>query len=450
MDGYGIVSLIPIIIVITVAIVTRRTIEPLIIGALVGCVILYKGAFLGEFISTLTTVIGENGWYILVFGISGMVIAVLERSGSAMGFGDWGERFCKSKGMTTLVTWILGIFVFIDDYISILGVGAAMKEITDRKKIPREFLAFTLNSTGAAICVLIPISTWGIFVGSQYTGIGMADEGNMLIAYAKTVPFILYGIFTVLIVPLYGFGIIKVFGPIKKAMKRAEEGDVYSDFYHQNNQDELDGYTEITKSSAWNFVIPMGVIIAVTIYTQDIVIGMIVGFLICLVLFIPQKLLTLSQFSDTSLSGFKDMVLVTAIVITAFVLQKVNGELGLTEFVIKVAEPVISPVLLPLIAFLVCCFVGYCTGSFWGTIAIALPIMIPLANILGTNPFLVAGAIVSAGSFGSHMCFFCDCVTLTCAVTGISNIEYARNNLPLAAIPFFASVVGYIILGFIM
>jgi len=448
---YGIISLLPVIVVIVTAIITRRTVEPLIIGALVGYLILYKGSFFTEFLYGFSGVIAENSWYILVFGFFGMVIVLLEKSGGALGFGDWGSKICKTRGMTVLITWILGIIVFIDDYLNNLGVGTAMRTIGDRNKVAREFLAYVINSTGACVCVLVPMSSWAIFMMGIYDNVGVAGaDGTSYSAYVGTIPFMVYAWIAIILVPLFGFKIIPTWGKMKEAWLRAENGDVYSEYYHQNNVADMDGYSEIKKSSPWNFFIPMAALIAVTLFTNDILIGMAVGFVVCLVLYIPQKLMSLSQFCDYSVEGFKSMVLVTAIVISAFVLQKANTELGLTEYVISVAEPVMTPALLPVLAFIICSFIAMCTGSFWGTMAISSPILIPLGLTLGVNPLLVGGAIVSAGAFGSHACFYGDAVTLASAVTGISNNEYMRKVLPLLVLPTGLAIVGYLILGFAM
>ena len=144
------------------------------------------------------------------------------------------------------------------------------------------------------------------------------------------------------------------------------------------------------------------------------------------------------------------MVLCTAIVLSAFLLQKANGELGLTEYVISVAEPVINAKLLPVISFIICSVIAAFTGSFWGTMTIASPILIPLATTLGADTILVGGAIVSAGAFGSHTCFFGDAVTLASAVTGISNTDYARTALPMIIAPTAIAIILFTIFGFII
>jgi len=446
-SNYGIVSLIPVTVVIVTAVISKKTVEPLILGALVGYVILYKASFFTEFLYGFTEIISENSWFVLVFGLYGMVILLLEQSGGALGFGEFGTKIAKTRASSLIITWILGIIVFIDDYLNNLGVGTAMRNITDKHNVAREYLAYVINSTGAAVCVLVPMSSWAILMISIYDGLGVQVNGSSFTAYVHTIPFMFYAWAAVLIVPLIALKIIPMWGPMKKAQLRADEGQLFP----ENSQvKQIGGYEDIKPTSMWNFILPMVALTAVTIYTNDILIGMAVGFIVCLVLYLPQKIMTLTELCTHSVEGFKSMVLCTAIVLSAFLLQKANGELGLTEYVISVAEPVINAKLLPVISFIICSAIAAFTGSFWGTMTIASPILIPLATTLGADTILVGGAIVSAGAFGSHACFFGDAVTLASAVTGISNTDYARTALPMIIAPTAIAIILFTIFGFII
>lgn len=449
MDSYGIISLLPVAVVIVVALLTKRTVEPLILGAVVGYVLVYKLHFFTEILNGFTTVVSDNAWYILVFGMFGIVAKLLEESGSALGFADLGARIAKTKGLTILVTWLMGIAVFIDDYLNNLGVGTAMRNISDKNKIPREQLAYTINSTGAAVCVLIPMSSWAIFMISQMEELGVTVNDSGLSAYIHAIPFMFYPIAAVLIVPLIGFGVVPTWGPMKKAVKRAEEeGDPFSPYYHQTHE-ELEGY-DIKPTSPWFFIVPLGAAIVVTLIMNDILIGMTIGAIVCMAMYLPFKVMTPGKFFDTCWKGFESMVIVTAIVISAFVLQEANTQLGLTEFVIGVFEPVLSAKILPMASFMICAFIAMCTGSFWGTAAIAFPILVPLGNTIGADPILISAAIISAGAFGSHACFYGDAATLACAATGINNSEYAKTALPIIVAPTVVAIVAFLIAGIII
>ena len=159
MDSYGLISLLPVLVVIVAAIITKRALESLILGTFVAAVILAKGAWWSTWFDYTLTEIGDSAAYIIMFGMFGAFIRILDESGSAMGFADIGAKIANGRKKTQIFAWILGIVIFVEDYLNALGVGVAMKGLSDKWKISREKLAFIVNSTGAAVCVLVPFST---------------------------------------------------------------------------------------------------------------------------------------------------------------------------------------------------------------------------------------------------------------------------------------------------
>jgi tetracycline resistance efflux pump len=454
MEHYGLISLIPVITVVILAFVTRRTFEPLLIGSLVGFILLEGGGFFPAWLDAVYFVMmdGVTVWIILVCGLFGSLIKLLEKSGGAMGFSAMATQYTKSRNASLIVTWILGIIVFVDDYLNALSVGAAMRKVTDHYKIPREMLAYVINSTGAAVCVLIPFSTWSAFMAGQLEANNVLAGGTGTGAYIATIPYILYAWVAVLIVPFFALKILPRFGPMKTAEQRTEStGQVFPESIIGT-----EGENEVLESKpdgtprVINFVVPMLLLAAVTIYTEDMLVGVILAIVTCAVMFIPQKLMSLNAFFDYALEGFKDMVLVLGIIVAAFFLQQANEGLGLTPFVIETVEPLMNAAMLPAISFLVVGFLAFATGSFWGVAAIAFPIIIPLAATVGVNQFLVSGAIISAATFGSHTCFYGDAVTLTCASSQIKNMDYAKTSIPLVVVPTILAVVLFLVIGIIM
>lgn len=142
------------------------------------------------------------------------------------------------------------------------------------------------------------------------------------------------------------------------------------------------------------------------------------------------------------------MVLVLAIVCSAFFLQQANDALGLTPYVIEIVEPILSPSMMPVISFLVIGLLSFATGSFWGVAAISFPIIIPLAESMDVNVLIACGAVISGTAFGSHSCFYSDAVTLTCSSSQISNSDYARTVLPLLALPLALGFAAFLVVGF--
>ena len=166
MEHWGFWSLVPTISVLALALLTRKTFEALLGGALIGFIILSPTGFFSGFTTSLLGVMQDPtiGWVILVCGLFGSLIHLLVKSGGAMAFADYLLRYVKSRRSALLTTWILGLAIFIDDYLNALTIGTSMKKITDKFGVPREMLAYVVDSTAAPICVLIPLSTWAIYI----------------------------------------------------------------------------------------------------------------------------------------------------------------------------------------------------------------------------------------------------------------------------------------------
>ena len=452
MDHYGVLSLIPAIVVIITALLTRRTLEPLLLGSLIGFVIIAKAGFFSAWLDAVYVVMMDatTAWVILVCGLFGSMVALLEKSGGALGFSEIAAKATKNRKASLFATWILGIIVFIDDYLNALAVGAAMRKVTDKFGVPREFLAYVINSTGATVCVLIPFSTWSAFMAGQLEASGAAEVGMGTAAYIGSIPYILYGWVAVLLVPLFILKVVPVWGPMKKAEQRViATGQTFPDSMISLAVTEEEEEQKSGKApKAYNFIIPMLVLGFVCVKTSDMLIGVIFGIVSCIILYLPQRLMKASEFCDTAINGFKDMVLVLAIVVAAFFLQQANDALGLTPYVIEKVEPVLSPEMLPAISFLVIGLLAFATGSFWGVAAIAFPIIVPLAQNMDVNAMIACGSVISGAAFGSHSCFYSDAVTLTCASAQIQNSDYARTVLPLLILPLSLGFIAFLIVGF--
>lgn len=448
--NYGALCLIPVLIVIIMAVITKRAAESLLVGTLVAAVLVAKGGFFWTWLEFLSNEMLDSTYYILLFGLFGSMIKVLERSGSALGFSEIGTKLAKSRGVSLIVTWALGIIIFIDDYLNALGVGVAMRNITDRYRVSREFLAYVVNSTGAAVCVLIPVSSWAAVMSGQLADINPVEGMTGLQVYMSSIPFMIYAWAAVIAAPLFALGVIPLFGPMKKAELRARETGVTLPPSASGSESESIGDTDIKPSSFLNFLLPMLVLAAITIWKGDILLGLLAGYGLLVVMCLAQRLIGFGKIIDYTIDGFKDMLYVTMLVIIAFVLQDFNDVLGLAQYVINGVVPVMTPVagLFPAVIFFVVGLLAFATGSFWGVAAICFPIAIPLAQALDSNIFLTTGAVVAATAFGSHACFYSDAVTVTVAATGLKNIDYAKTAIPLIAVPFAVAIVFYLILGF--
>lgn len=451
MAHQGFLSLVPTLVVLGLALLTRKTFEALLGGALVGFVILQQADFFTGFTDSLLAVMADPtiGWVILVCLLFGALIHLLVRSGGAGAFADYLLRFVKSRRSALLITWLMGIAIFIDDYLNALTIGSSMKKVTDKFQVPREMLAYVVDSTAAPICVLIPLSTWAIYVGGLLEETEVVAQGQGLQGYISVIPFIVYGWVAALIVPLVAMGLIPAIGPMKKAEQRAKMGQLIPP-----NSDTI--ALEVEVASAGNrppkiihFIVPILVLIIATIaFGIDALKGVMTAVAFTILLFLFDKVMSFETAMKSVFEGMKLMLYALAIVVMSFVLKNVNDQLGLTDYIIEQVSPWMSRALLPAIAFLSLSLVTFATGSFWGVYAISLPIIVSLAQSLEVNIWLAIGSVVSAGAFGSHACFYGDATILSASATGCNNMAHVLTQLPYALIAGIISTLLYLVLGF--
>ena len=235
-ENYGAASLIPAIFLIVYIFATKRIIEALTLASLIGFIMVSRPATMGEgnwagniFTNFSNGILGvmmseDIAWLIIVCGLMGSLIALVEKSGGAYAFGQWISHKAKTKKASLLWTWFLGVVIFIDDYLNSLTVGSCMTKLTDQHRVPREFLSYIVDSTAAPLCVIIPISTWAVFCSRILETNGWAPSGEGLQYFIKTIPFNFYGWIAAICVPLVIIGIIPIFGPMKKAFQRVADG----------------------------------------------------------------------------------------------------------------------------------------------------------------------------------------------------------------------------------
>lgn len=444
---YGLISLLPVAVVIVTAIITKRAVEPLILGTLVGYFIIAKEGFLNAYLNSLYVELGESGYFIIVFGLFGIFIHMLDKANAISGFTKIGLKFANTKKKSGFLAWIMGCIFFLDNYFSVLAAGVSNRAIADNNKMSREMFAFSINSVACAICVLVPISLWGIFMSGQVEMALGLETGAGLAEIIKAIPFTLFAWVLLIFVLLYHFRIIKPFGAMKKAELRAEQEGLVLPAELAAEMEEAE---EAPATSIWNFLVPMVSLIIVTLVTSDLLYGLIVGVVLCFVLYIPQKLMSPTAAFDAIFRGFEEMFVVTAIVISAFVLQNCNDELGLAPYVVNSVVDIINGGTLPAIAFVIMLVLGFVTGSFWGMAAVCFPIMLPLADALDANMYLTIGAVIAGAAAGSSTCFYGDSVTLSCSISQIRNNDFLKTGLPMVVPPIVVTIILYLVLGFVL
>ncbi|MBN8410926.1 sodium:proton antiporter [Halomonas sp. DP5Y7-2] len=443
-DGhYGAYSLVPTVVVISMALITHRTLEALMAGCLSGFIILSPSSAIQDMALAGLEVMQQPtmGWIALVCGLLGALIGLLQFVRGTEAFSDSAGRLLTTRRRAMLGATGLGILIFIDDYLNAMTVSAAMKKLFDRLKISRSMLAYIVDSTAAPICLLIPFSTWAIYLAGLLESQGIAATGDGFATYLGLIPMLFYPLIALLVVLLVALGVLPALG----RMRAAEAGDELVDDSSAEQADEVQ--RQITPRLI-NFVLPVTTLLLATWWFGiDALIGVGFALLVALALYAAQRIAPLNRMFDELLGGFQQMLLPLGIVFAAFLLQTVNQNLGLTETLVAWVEPLMQGSWLPGVTFLLLSGLAFATGSFWGVYAIAFPIVIPLAEATGASMGLTLGAMISAGAFGSHACFFGDSTVLSARGCGVTPIQHALTQLPYVLLAAGASAILYFLLG---
>jgi Na+/H+ antiporter NhaC len=476
MDSPSALSLIPPVVVMAVAIWLKRPILALVLGAIVGLLMLSPLEALSSFSEISLNVMKDEtiGWLILVCGGFGALIGLLIHTGGALAFGRFGSQKAKGQRSSMLMTFALGVIIFIDDYLNALSVGEAMKRVTDKYKVSRQKLAYIVDSTAAPICVIIPISTWAVFFGGLLVdnGIASAEDKGMSV-YISAIPYMFYPWLAVLCVFLVALKIMPDIGPMKKAELAMQEGkpidcelaptqntqaltmhghhhasqqmphhtsDEYAmhsieeEFEHGNKQGQLH-----------NFVLPMLALIGFTIYFEIDVLKGVMATLVCTIFYYAaQRLMSIAEMMEVMMNGFKTMLPAISTVIAAFIFKDVCDKMLLPQFVIENLTPYMTAQMLPALVFLSMAILSFATGSSWGIFAVSIPIVMPLAQSVNADMPLVIGALLSAASFGSQACFYSDSTVLAAQGSGCDLISHAVTQLPYCLIAAALAFGGFI------
>jgi Na+/H+ antiporter NhaC len=345
----------------------------------------------------------------------------------------------KDARSSLLYTWCLGLVIFIDDYLNALAVGSAMRKVTDKFRVSREMLAYVVDSTAAPICVLVPVSTWAVFFAGVLEVSDVAEPGEGMALYISSIPYMLYAWIAGLMVPLVAIGRIPPLGMMKIAEARAAENGNAS----HEDEFEVDTNGNTGRVRIYHFMLPLLALIGFSLwYDLDVQVGVLMAVVVTIVLYGVQRLMAWTEMFDAVLEGIKIMVPALTIVVVAFMFKEVNDQLGLAQFVIENVTPYMTPILLPLVVFVTIALIAFATGSSWGVFAIAIPIVLPLADSVGVSPQLAIGALVSASAFGSHACFYSDATVLAAQGSGCGVMEHALTQIPYAVIAALLAGIG--------
>lgn len=463
----GIITLIPAVSFLVFALLTKKCILSIMLSGVLGYIFYYKAGFFVPMMDALldATCDGDNNYIVVICLLFGCFVQLLRKSNGATAVGDLARKYIKSEKQVLLMTWICGIIIFIDDYLSILVTANCVISLSDEHKTPREMLCYIINTTSAPVCLIIPISAWVVFfsgIFEQQPEAAAVGNGAMGIYY-HIMPYFFYPFLCVIFVLLVILGIVPKMGGIKKAYQRvAETGQLWPASSNMQNQgDELgEVMGAITDENAkdekevtphlWAFLVPMAVVIIVTLVMDDIMYGVTLGIVTCFVLYVPTKIMSLGKFCDACYKGLEDMLFIAVVLVTSLFYRESINLIGLPDYLIDVAGPYMSAAWLPAIAFVLIGLVCFATGNIWSIPAVCTPIILPLAVSSGASIPLTLGSIISAACFGAQACFYSDVTLLSASACRINNVDYAVAQLPYIGIVTAITFAGYLVAGFAM
>lgn len=459
----GILSLIPAVLAIVLSFVTRNTVISLMIACISGTLLAGQG--LMGFPTLLKTSLGSTSfsWVMLLNTFIGILVAFFQKTGAIQGFAQYIQDKQLSRRAIQLVAWVLGMFVYFSDSFSPLFVGTTMRSISDKAKISREKLSYIADSGAAPVSVLVPITGWAAYLSGLAIGVGaIVTQEDATQLFMKAIPFNFYALITVAFVGLIAGGVIKDFGPMKKAEERAiNEGKVLRDGANPligKELTEMEAYPGIKQKVFLNFVLPviMIVVIAMGTYVTLKSAKTMEAFLFVIIFMgismfiqgIPFK-----EIMDTATDGIKGAIPAVIILALAYSINSLSKTMGTANYIISVSEGFLTPQLLPAIIFIISAIMAFSTGSSWGTFAICMPIALPLAfNFTGgvVTTLVVASfsAVAGGGVFGDHCSPLSDTTILASTGAAADHIDHVKTQIPYALICGGIALIAYLIIGF--
>ena len=463
-------SLVPPLLAIVLALVTKEVYSSLFIGVAFGA-LLYTGFQPWEAFNAFFSIMKDSmNLNILIFDVLlGIIIVLMAKSGGSAAYGNWAGKHIKSKRSALLATTGLGVLIFVDDYFNCLTVGSVMRPVTDRFKVSRAKLAYIIDATAAPICIIAPVSSWAAAVNS-YVPADAGITGFQL--FLRTIPYNLYALLTlamVLYVSISGFD----FGLMRKHEINAANGDLFTSGageFEQIKQEEGS-----SRGHVLDLVLPVAVLIVsaigAMIYTGfldgatdiitafagcnaeiSLIFATYVTILFMLVLYLPRKVVTFKGFMDSFVEGFRLMIPAVAILIFAWSLKGVGDALGIAAFVESVVGSNASAsVFIPAIMFLVAIFLAFSTGTSWGTFAILVPIVIAMfPGADNIEMMIIAVSAVLAGAVcGDHVSPISDTTVMSSAGAQSNHINHVSTQMQYAMVVAVVCFVGYLIAGIV-
>lgn len=466
-------SLIPPVVAIALALITKEVYSSLFLGILVGA-LLYSGGnfegtvnhiFSGGMISVLSS--SSNVGILVFLVILGTMVCLMNRAGGSAAFGRWASKHIKTRVGAELVTILLGVLIFIDDYFNCLTVGSVMRPITDQHNVSRAKLAYLIDATAAPVCIIAPISSWAAAVS------GFVPGADGMSIFVRAIPYNYYALLT--IVMMVSMVLMKAeFGAMGVHESNALKGDLFTTAarpYEGSGEDSK----ENPRGKVVDLLIPIislvicciiGMIYTggffsgtdfVTAFSQSdasvgLVLGSFFGLVITILLYMVRSVLSFRDCMACIPEGFKSMVPAILILTFAWTLKNMTDSLGAAEFVAELVKSSASGLvnMLPAIIFLVACFLAFATGTSWGTFGILIPIVVHVfENTPGDLMIISISACMAGAVCGDHCSPISDTTIMASAGAQCDHVNHVSTQLPYAIVAAIVSFVTYIFAGFI-
>ncbi len=472
-------SLLPPIIAIVLALITKEVYSSLFIGILAGAVMYAGGSFTGTidhlFVDGFITSIADsyNIGIIIFLVVLGAIVSLMNKSGGSAAFGRWAAKHIKSRVGAQLATVCLGVLIFVDDYFNCLTVGSVMRPVADKFKVSRAKLSYLIDATAAPICIIAPISSWAAAVA----GFVSEDQIGGLELFIRAIPYNFYAILTILmmvVIALMKFD----FGPMKKHEYNAE---VNGDLFSTDGKEMLAKLEEEDvnkKGSVWDLVAPVVVLIVGCLLgliysggffsgegvsfidafsgadaSVGLVYGSFAGLIFSVIYFLLRRVLNFKQCMEAIPEGFKAMVPAILILCCAWTLKTMTDSLGAKVFIaefVRLQATAILP-LLPAIVFLIGVGLSFATGTSWGTFGILIPIVLAVfgGSISNEICIIAISACMAGAVCGDHCSPISDTTIMASAGAQCNHIKHVSTQLPYAMTVAAVSFVAYLIAGFV-
>ena len=466
-------ALLPPLVAIILALITKEVYSSLFVGIVVGA-LLYSGfkfegtvtqIFEGGIIKVLSD--SYNVGILIFLVILGSVVCMMNKAGGSAAFGRWASKKIHTRVGAELAAIILGILIFIDDYFNCLTVGSVMRPVTDRHHVSRAKFAYLIDATAAPVCIIAPISSWAAAVS------GFVEGQDGLAIFVRTIPYNFYAILT--IVMMVGMVLMKTeFGAMKTHEINALNGDLYTTSARPY-ENETDDETPNPRGKVIDLVIPIVVLVIccvismiytggffsgtdfVTAFSQSdastgLAMGSAFGLVFAIIFYMIRRVINFRDCMGCIPEGFKAMVPAIMILTFAWTLKAMTDSLGAAVFVEEAMRSVAGgiEVILPAIIFLVGCGLAFATGTSWGTFGILIPIVVAVFEKSSPEMMIISMSACMAGAVcGDHCSPISDTTIMASAGAQCDHVTHVSTQLPYAIVAAAVSFVTYIVAGFV-